>query len=284
MALVMKKTSRDILLILIGAFIFAVGVSFYIIPNGLSEGGILGLTIIIHYLFHWSPGIINLVLNIALMFVGFKFLEKRAIIYTLLTIVASSGFLFLIEDVGMQLTNDTLLASIFAGLFVGAGLGLIFRTGGTSGGSTILARMANKLFGWSIGKSMLFLDILVVGGSLFIIGLEKGMYTLLTVYIGAKVIDFTVERIDERVAVLIISNSPDTVLHNITNKMSRGLTVLDGSGGYTGNNKKILYLVINNKEILQLKKIISEVDEQAYVTLHNVSEMNRKGYKANKLA
>jgi uncharacterized membrane-anchored protein YitT (DUF2179 family) len=276
----MNKTGKDLLFILIGALIFAIGVNYFTIPNRLSEGGILGITIITYYLFHWSPGVVNFVLNVALLVVGFKFFEKRTIVYTLISIAACSGFLFLTEDFGKRLTNDTLLASLFAGLLVGAGLGLIFRAGGTSGGSTILARLANQLLGWSIGKAMLFIDIVVVAGSIFIIGLEKAMYTLLIVYVGSKAIDFIVEGLDERVAVLIISNTPELVLDNITKKMSRGLTVLDGRGGYTGENKEVLYIVINKQEIVQLKTIIHDTDEHAYVTIHNVHEMLGKGYKA----
>lgn len=277
----MKKLIKDILFIIVGALIFAVGVNFFTIPNHLSEGGLLGITIIAHYLFDWSPGIVNFVLNAVLIVVGYKFFEKRAFVYTLISIAACSGFLFITEDIGRRLTNDTLLASLFAGLLVGAGIGFIFRAGGTSGGTTILARLATQFFGWSIGKSILIIDIIVVAGSIFIIGLEKAMYTLLIVYVGAKAIDFIVEGLDERVAVLIISNTPEEVLAGITHKMSRGLTVLDGRGGYTGQNKEVLYIVINKQEIVQLKNTIKEIDVNAYVTVHNVHEMMGKGYKAS---
>ncbi len=276
----MKRILKDLLLIFVGAFVFALGVNYFTIPNMLSEGGILGITIVAHYLFDWSPGVVNFVLNAVLIVVGYKFFEKRAFVYTLISIAACSLFMFLTEDVGKQLTGDTLLASVFAGFLVGVGLGLIFRSGGTSGGTTILAQLANQYFGWSIAKAMLLLDVAVVVASVFIIGLEKAMYTLLVVYIGAKAIDFIVEGLDERVAVLIISNEPERVLNAITKKMSRGLTVLDGQGGYTGQDKQVLYLVINKQEIVQLKHIIREIDEFAYVTVHNVHEMMGKGYKA----
>lgn len=278
----MRKTVKDIIYILVGSLIFAVGVNYFTIPNHLSEGGILGITIITHYLFDWSPGVVNFILNVALLAVGYKFFEKRTFIYTLISIAASSLFLFLTEDIGHRLTEDTFLAAIFAGLLVGVGLGLIFRTGGTSGGSTILARLANQLLGWSIGKGMLIIDILVVAGSIFIIGLEKAMYTLLIVFIGAKAIDFIVEGLDEKVAVMIISNFPEQVLDNITSRMSRGLTVLDGRGGYTGQSREVLYIVVNKQEIVQLKSIIKEVDGSAYVTVHTVHEMIGHGYKASK--
>jgi len=127
---------------------------------------------------------------------------------------------------------------------------------------------------------MLVIDIVVILGSVFIIGQEKAMYTLISVYVGAKLIDFVVEGVNERIAVLIISTEPKKVLEQVTNDMSRGLTVLDGRGGYTGADKEVLYIVINKQEIVRLRKIIEEVDSNAYVTVHNVQEIVRKGYKS----
>ncbi|MED4224848.1 YitT family protein [Neobacillus cucumis] len=278
----MKKTIQDCLYILLGSLIFSIGINYFTIPNLLSEGGIIGLTVIFHYLFDWSPGLVNFVLNTVLVLVGIKFLEKRTIIYTLFSIFSCSLFLFLTEETGKRLTDDTLLAAIFAGLLVGSGIGVIFRAGGTSGGTTILARMLNQFLGWSMGKGILVIDIIVVACSVFIIGLGKAMYTLIAVYLGAKAIDFIVEGLEEKVAVLIISNSSDVVLDVLTNRLSRGITVLEGRGGYTGDNKDVLYIVINKQEIVRLKNLIYEVDRNAYVTVHHVQEMMGTGYKVGK--
>lgn len=278
----MKKTVQDCLWILLGALVFSIGINYFTIPNHLSEGGITGITVIAHYLFHWNPGIVNFVLNIGLVLAGIKFLEKRTIAYTFFSIFSCSLFLFITGEIGKKLTNDTILAAIFAGLLVGGGLGIIFRAGGTSGGTTILARMANQFLGWSMGKGILVIDIIVVAGSVFIIGIGKSLYTLIAVYLGSKAIDFFVEGLEEKVAVLIISSSPDLVLNAVTNKMSRGLTVLEGRGGYTGANKEVLYIVISRQEVVRLKKIINEVDEHAYVTVHYVQEMIGKGFVKNK--
>jgi uncharacterized membrane-anchored protein YitT (DUF2179 family) len=277
----MWKTIKECLYILFGGLIFSVGINYFTIPNLLSEGGIIGLTVIAHYLFDLSPGMVNFVLNTLLVLVGYKFLEKRAIIYTLFSIFSCSLFMYITEETGKRITDDPLLASIFAGLLVGGGLGIIFRAGGTSGGTTILAKLANQFLGWSMGKGILLIDIIVVAGSVFIIGLVKAMYTLIAVYIGAKVIDFIVDGLEEKVAVFIISNSPQLVLHRVTNKMSRGITVLEGRGGYTGDNKEVLYIVISRQEIVRLKNMISEIDEHAYVTVHHVQEVIGKGYKAS---
>lgn len=129
---------------------------------------------------------------------------------------------------------------------------------------------------------MLLTDIIVVAGSVFIIGLEKAMYTLIVVYVCAKAIDFIGAKLHERVGVFIISNYPDTTLLEITTKMFRGITVLEGRGGYTGQNKDVLYVVISKQEIVRLKDIIHDIDENAYVTVHNVQEIIGKGYKSDK--
>lgn len=275
----MNHTAKDILLIITGSLIFALGINYFAIPNHLSEGGVTGVTIVTYYLFSWSPGIVNFVLNIALVAVGYRFFSKRVIWYTIAAVVLSSLFLHVTVNVGGEINNDTLLAALFAGLSVGLGLGMIFRSGGTSGGSAILARLSNQLLGWSIGKGMLAIDIIVIAGSAFIIGREKAMYTFVSVYVGAKVIDLVVEGANERSAVLIISRNPDKVLNQVTSKMARGITVLDGKGGYTRADKEVLYLVINKQEIVHLKKIIEDIDPDAYVTVHGVQEVFRKGYK-----
>src|SRR5699024_2671169 len=201
----MEHTFKDMLLITAGSLIFALGINYFAIPNHLSEGGVTGITIVTYYLFCWSPGIVNFVLNLALVAVGYRFFSKRVTWYTIVAIILSSLFLHITVDWGEEINNDTLLAALFAGLSVGLGLGMIFRSGGTSGGSAILARLSNQLLGWSIGKGMLIIDIIVIAGSAVIIGREKAMYTFVSVYVGAKVIDLVVEGANERSAVLIIS-------------------------------------------------------------------------------
>ncbi|TFJ94225.1 YitT family protein [Lentibacillus salicampi] len=275
----MNQTIRDVALLIIGSFIFSIGVNYFAIPNRLSEGGVIGITIVTYYLFDWSPGIVNFVLNTSLVAFGYKFFEKRVTTYTIIAIIFSSLFLHLTVNWGREINDDMLLAALFAGLCVGLGLGLIFRAGGTSGGSAILARLANQAFGWTIGKGMLIIDIAVIAGSTFIIGQERAMYTLISVYVGAKIIDVVVEGANERTAVMIISSSPDEVLDAVTNKMARGITVLEGQGGYTRSQREVLYLVISRYEIVPFRKIITDIDPDAYVTVHPVQEIFRKGYK-----
>ncbi|MBU5467364.1 YitT family protein [Virgibacillus sp. MSJ-26] len=272
----------EILIIIFGSILFAFGINYFTIPNQLSEGGITGLTVIIHYLSDWSTGLINFTLNIILFTFSVKYLDKKEIIYTLIAIVVSSTALFYTEGVETVFTSDTLLASVFAGLFVGMGIGLIFRSGGTMGGTTIIARILNQFLGMSVGSAMLFIDIVVVIGSIYIIGIEKALYTVIAVYVGAKVMDTIIKGKEEKVAVTIISRYETKILNEVLTRMSRGITVLEGRGGFSNQRRELLYLVINKYEIPTLKDIIYGIDDEAYVTIYTVSEIIGKGFKARK--
>ncbi|WP_153733432.1 YitT family protein [Sporosarcina obsidiansis] len=275
----MQRKVIDYSALIIGSFIFALGINYFAIPNMLSEGGVIGITIITYYLFEWSPGLVSFVLNLTLILIGYKFFSKKTIVYTLVTIVFMSIFLEITHSWGEPLGNDTLLAALFAGVFVGTGLGMIFRVGGTSGGATTLARLLQKMLGWSVGKSMLIIDITVILLSVFVIGKEKAMYTLVAVYVGAKIIDKIVEGADDRKAVMIISKHQNDIRKELLNKMGRGVTILEGRGGYTLESQAILYVIINKNEIVQLRRILERVDEDAYVTINNVQEIFKKGFK-----
>jgi len=272
----------EILIIIFGSILFAFGINYFTIPNQLSEGGLTGLTVIIHYLSNWSTGLINFVLNIVLFTFSIKYLDRKEIIYTLIAIIVSSTALLYTEGVETVFTNDTLLASVFAGLFVGMGIGLIFRSGGTMGGTTIIARILNQFLGMSVGSAMLFIDIVVVIGSIYIIGIEKALYTVIAVYVGAKVMDTIIKGKEEKVAVTIISRYETKILNEVLTRMSRGITVLEGRGGFSNQRRELLYLVINKYEIPTLKDIIYGIDEDAYVTIYTVSEIIGKGFKARK--
>ncbi len=275
----MQRRLIDYSALILGSFIFAIGINYFAIPNMLSEGGVIGITIITYYLFGWSPGLVSLMINLALVAIGYRFFSKRTIIYTIVTIIFMSLFLELTKNWGEQLGTDTLLAALFAGLFVGGGIGMIFRVGGTSGGATTIARMLQQWLGWSVGKAMLVIDISVILLSAFVIGKEKAMFTLVAVYVGAKVIDKIVDGADDRKAVMIISKHQEVIRQELLTTMGRGVTILEGRGGYTLEKQAILYIIINQTEIVQLRRILERVDEDAYVTINNVQEIFKRGFK-----
>lgn len=272
----MNSTAKEITLIIIGSLFFALGVNLFAIPNELGEGGVTGISMTLYYVFGWSPGFTNFIMNGILLAIGYKVLNKRVTWYTLLAIFFTSVFLHFTEEMGRSL--DIMLGTVFAGVFIGIGLGLVLRSGGTTGGSTIVARMLNQKFGWAVSTSMFVFDILVVIGSGFVIGIENTMYTGISIYISTKILDYLIDGFDTRKAVTIISPLTDAIAEKVSAEMDRGATIINARGHYSKESKDILYVVINKQELFLLKKTIQQIDDKAFVVVHDVRDVFGEGF------
>ncbi|MGM1023040.1 MAG: YitT family protein [Bacillota bacterium] len=273
----MKKSIADIAFIILGAFFFALAVNLFVIPNEFGEGGVTGVTIILYYLFQWSPSIVNLVINGLLLIVGYKFLDKRTTLYTVIAVAFNSVFLHLTANWRID-SHEPTINAVFAGVLVGIGIGLIVRVGGTTAGTVILARIANKYLDWNISYGLLFFDLIVAFSSYFIIGPEKLMLTIVILYVGTKVMDFMIEGLNPKKAVMIISEHQDKIAEMVITQMDRGVTVLSGHGYYTKNPKEVLYIVISKQEVSALKKIVKAIDTAAFITIHDVRDVFGEGF------
>lgn len=275
----MKKYTVDILLLALGSLLFAIAVNVFVIPNDLGEGGVTGLTIISYYLFEWSPSIVSFLLNAVLIVVGLKFLSKQTAIYTIIAVCFNSLFLHLTESWSIP-SEEVIVHALFGGVLTGVGLGLIIRVGGTTAGSTILAKIIHKYLGWSVSYSLLILDLIVVFLSYFIIGIEGVMLTIVMLYVGTKTMEFILEGANRQKAVTIISAYSKEIAFEVSTRMERGITVISGHGYYTKENKEVLYIVINNQEIIKLKKIIKHIDNEAFITIHDVRDVFGEGFSS----
>jgi uncharacterized membrane-anchored protein YitT (DUF2179 family) len=273
----MKKRIVDIACLMVGAFFFALAVNLFVIPNDLAEGGVTGITIILYYLFQWSPGLMNLILNGILLIVGYKFLDKTTTVYTIITVLFNSLFLHLTESWSIN-SDELWVNTIFAGVFAGLGIGLIVRVGGTTAGTVILARIANKYLDWSISYALLFFDLIVAFSSFFIIGAKGLMCTIVLLFVGTKVMEFMIEGLNPKKAITIISSKQDNIAKQVIEKMDRGVTVLSGHGYYTKNPKEILYIVISKQEVPMLKRIVRAEDVDAFITIHDVRDVFGEGF------
>ncbi|MGN7356466.1 YitT family protein [Paenibacillus sp. SAF-054] len=273
----MNRKMTDIMFLILGSFIFALDINLFVIPHDLAEGGVTGVTIILYYLFKWSPGLVNLILNAILLLIGYKFLDKQTTWYTVIAIVFNSLFLHLTEDWTIA-SNELLLNAVFGGVFAGVGIGLIVRAGGTTAGSVILARIAHKYWDWNISYALLFFDLIVAFSSFFIIGAQSLMLTIVMLFVGTKVMEFIIEGLNPRKAVTIISKEYDHIAQEINMKMERGVTVFPGYGYYTKSPKEVLYVVINKQEVPFLKKIVKSVDKDAFITIHDVRDVFGEGF------
>lgn len=273
----MKKRVFDLSMLIVGALLFALAVNLFIIPHDFGEGGVTGLTIILFYLFKWSPALVSIVANGILLLIGYKLLDKKTTVYSVIAVSFNSLFLHLTEHWRIS-SKEPIINAIFAGLLVGVGIGLIVRVGGTTAGTTILARIANKYWDWNISYALLFFDLIVAGLSVFVIGIERVMITVVILYVGTKAMDFMVEGLNPRKAVTIISANHDRIAEQVTKLLDRGVTVLRGYGYYTGQSKEVLYIVINKQEVSMLKKIVRAEDKDAFVTIHDVRDVFGEGF------
>src|SRR5699024_7914896 len=273
----MKKRLYDLLFITLGSFIFAAGINLFVLSSDLGEGGVTGVTLILFYVFGWSPGLMNFLINGVLMIIGYKFLNKNTIGYTIIAVLLNSLFLHLTRHWTYQF-DEIIVNMIFGGLFVGVGIGLVIRTGGTTAGTTILASITKRYLGWSISYGLLFFDLIVVLSSYFVIGFERLLLTIVMLYIGTKALEFVVEGFNTKKAVTIISDHYDDIAQAVNEKMDRGVTIYNGEGYYLKQKKKILYIVISSQEVMRLKRIVQKADENAFVAIHDVRNVFCEGF------
>lgn len=272
-----KKTSLDLLIIAIGAFAFALGINVFVIPHELGEGGVVGVTIILYYLFHWSPGWSSLIINMALLAIGYRLLPKKTVVYTLVAVALHSLFLHMTE--GWQVASDDLMVNaIFGGAMIGFGIGLIIRRDGTTAGTVIIARLMNKFWGWNISYALLVCDVVVAACSYFIIGAEKLMFTIIMLVVATKIIDLVTTGLNPQKSVTIISKHKDEIARQVNALMDRGVTVVNGQGYYTQSSVDILYVVVSKKELSMLKNIVRATDREAFLTIHNLQDVFGKGF------
>ncbi|KSU85565.1 MULTISPECIES: YitT family protein [Fictibacillus] len=272
---------KNVFFILLGSAIFSFGIVHFNMQNNLAEGGFTGITLILYFLFHIDPSYSNLALNLPLFFVGWKLLGKNAFIYTLIGTLGVSLFLYLFQrfsSLRVDLKQDMPLAALFAGVFIGIGLGIIFRYGGTTGGVDIIARLGHKFMGWSMGKTMFMFDFVVISLSLVYLDYKEAMYTLVAVFVGARVIDFMQEGAYAGKAAMIISEKNTEIAALIMKEMDRGATLLTAKGSFTGTQKEVLYCVFARNEIVRLKQVIERVDPHAFVTVNDVHEVLGEGF------
>ncbi|WP_147533772.1 YitT family protein [Bacillus marasmi] len=272
---------RNIIFIMLGAAIYSFGIVHFNMQNNLAEGGFTGITLMLYFMLKWDPSYTNLILNIPLFFVGWKLLGRSTLLYTIIGTLAVSLFLWIFQryQIQMPLKDDLTLASLFAGVSIGAGLGIIFRYGGTTGGVDIIARLVYKFVGWSMGKTMFLFDACVIILSLITyLNYKEAMYTLVVVFVGAKVIDFMQEGAYSARGAMIISELNSQIADKIMAEMERGVTVLHGHGSFTKSEREVLYCVVGKNEIVRLKNLITAIDPHAFVSVGIVHDVLGEGF------
>ncbi|MCD1260255.1 YitT family protein [Paenibacillus athensensis] len=275
------------LAIVLGTALYAFGLHYFVISNELMEGGITGISLLLNYVLGIPPSWSTLLLNIPLFYLGWKIFGRSSMYYTIFGVISLSFFLWLMElfirkgwIVPFHTTQDYFLVTLYAGLTLGAGLGLVFRYGATTGGSDILARVGHKQRGWSVGQSILIIDVLVIGSSLLYLPKEKVLYSLVAVFVTSRVIDYISEGAYAAKAFTIIGNRADDLAAAITRELDRGVTLFPARGGYSGQDRQVVYCVVYRHETRRLRELIRAVDPSAFIIIGEVHDVLGEGFKA----
>ena len=277
---------RNYSFILIGAFILASGFVLFITPYKFVPGGVYGISIVIHYLIGTPVGMMALAFDIPLTIIGIKILGPRFGMKTVVGFFSTAIFMdTLTYFYGNQplVQDDALLSSIFGGLFIGVGLGLIFKAKATSGGSDIVAMIISKYTKLPLGQLMIIVDSLIVLVGLIVFKDWKiPLYSLIVIFIAGKVVDVILEGMSYSKVLFIVSEHTTEIRNKIVNDLNRGGTLLHGEGMYSGNDKSIVFTVVTRREISMLQEFIHHIDPNAFVTVLNSNEILGNGFKSLK--
>jgi uncharacterized membrane-anchored protein YitT (DUF2179 family) len=264
--------------IFIGAVLMAVGLEIFLVPNNVIDGGITGISIMLSHITGFRLGIFIFLLNLPFFFMGYKQIGKTFAISTLFGITVLSIFTTLFHPVP-AFTEDILLATIFGGMILGMGVGLVIRYGGALDGTEILAILMNKKLPFSVGEIIMFFNIFILGAAGFVFAWDRAMYSILAYVIAFKTIDVVIKGLDETKSAWIISDNAKTIGEAILNRLGRGVTYLSGEGAFSGDDKKVIFCVITRLEEAKLKEIVEENDSNAFLAIADMAEVRGGRFK-----
>ncbi|SFM82361.1 Uncharacterized membrane-anchored protein YitT, contains DUF161 and DUF2179 domains [Psychrobacillus psychrodurans] len=267
-----------LLMIAIGAILMAIGLELFLVPNQILDGGVVGVSIILYHLTGVRLGIFIFVLNIPFFFLGYKQIGKTFALSTLFGITILSICTSFLHNID-AITPDLLLATVFGGIVLGTGVGLVIRYGGSLDGSEILAILFNKATPFSVGEIIMIINLVIFTIAGFVFTWEQAMYSFLAYFIAFKTIDIVIQGLDESKSVYIISEKIEDIGDAIMDRLGRGVTYLHGEGAFTGENKKVIFTVITRLEEAKLKSIVEEIDDHAFLAVGNIAEVRGGRFK-----
>ena len=259
-------------LLILGSLIYTAGLEIFLVPNNIIDGGVVGISIMAAHITGIPFAVYMVALNLPFLYLGYKQIGKTFAISTLVSIVAMSILSMFFEPIP-QITEDYFLAAIFGGIIAGAGVGLVIRHGGSLDGTEIVAIILDRKTSFSVGEVVMFFNLFILGAAGFVFGWDKAMYSLVAYFIISKMIDVVLKGLDESYAVMIVSDEYEEIADALMHRLGRGVTYLHGQGAYTGADKQVLYCVVTRLEVVKLKEIALEKDENAFVTINPVHDI-----------
>lgn len=273
-----KSIIKRAIFLILGAILMAVGLEIFLIPNQIMDGGIVGISIILSHISTIHIGLIIFILNVPFFFIGYKQIGKTFALSTLFAITILSITTVYLHPIP-AFTDDILLATVFGGIALGAGVGIVIRYGGSLDGTEILAILINKRIPFSVGEVIMFFNIFIFGTGGFVFGWDRAMYSILAYFIAFKTIDIVIDGLDQSKSAWIISDKHKEIGDAILARLGRGVTFLSGEGAYTGDDKKVIFCVITRLEEAKLKLIVEDLDQHAFLAVADIAEVRGGRFK-----
>lgn len=276
----MPDNMKKILAVIIGELLCAFAISYFFVPHKLLSGGFGGIGIMIQYLTGYSSGIFIFLLNIPVFIIGFHKLSKDFMFFTFISANLLSLYLLLFNHLDLSFqVDDILLSAVFGGLINGVGMGILFRYATSQGGLDILAIIAKKEWNLNVSSGLMAMNGVVITIASILFGLEKGLYTLIAMYIAYHFMDKVLNGFDNKKQLIIVSEKSHEIGQRIMVDPHRGVTYFHASGAYTGKEKDVIYVVAGNRQVVRIKQVVSEIDPNAFISISNMVEVKGRGFK-----
>jgi uncharacterized membrane-anchored protein YitT (DUF2179 family) len=265
--------------VLLGSVLVGIGTNLFFVPNRVVSGGVTGIAIIGYYIAKTPVGLVTLLLNVPLLWLGWRYAGgMRFFLRTLLAVVVMSLTIDVTASWLTPPTTDRLLVICYGGLLDGIGMGLVFRGRGTTGGTDVIAQLGHRYLGISVGQGLLAVNVVIFGAAGFLFGAEPVMVGLALAFVSARTMSVVQEGFSTARAAIIISRHADEVRGAVIGRLARGVTILHGEGGYTGEERPVLYVVVSAHEVGRLKRLVAQVDSSAFVAITPAQEVLGEGF------
>ncbi|WP_181347356.1 YitT family protein [Thalassobacillus sp. CUG 92003] len=267
-------------LVILGSFFVALAFNVFLLPNNIASGGVAGISTITKGVFDWEPGIVQLLLNVPLFIAGLIILGMNFGLKSLVGTIILPIFVLLTSHLDPA-TSEPLLGAIFGGMGVGLGLGIVFRGRASTGGIDLAAQIVHKYLHLPLGLCVAMLDGFIVTTSALVFSIEEGLYALIGLFVTSRTIDFVQVGLNTSKTVMVITDYVEDVQQAILNEIDRGVTVLNGSGGYTEQERRVIMCVVQQNEFTKLTQTVKTIDSGAFVVAMNATEVLGEGFKTS---
>lgn len=285
----MPRSTRDsyvdVALIVLGVFLAAFGLEGFLLPNQFIDGGVTGICLLISQVTGWPLAALLIVINLPFLYLARQVIGRKFAVKTAMAIFLLALVVYFVHF--PQLTNDTLLVSVFGGFFLGTGIGLSMRGGSVLDGTEVLAIYLSRRIGAKVSDWVILINVIIFLSAAVLLSVEQALYSVLTYFVASKALDFIIDGVEEYTGIFIISPENDAIRLALTKQIGCGVTQLRGQGGYglpdDAPDRQVLYVVVTRLEIYRLLKVVRAIDENAFITMNSINDVHGGMVKRRKI-